>query len=433
MSLLDRTIREISNRISFKLHYNSYMKSQFYSKEELKNIQVKKLRHIAQEAIQNVPFYQNLKSNINFNPFTLEELTKFPIVSKDIIRNNPDLFISTKINKKRAQWSHTSGSSGKPFYFILPYSSEAIENIMIARSWSMGDSYLYSPGDPIISLRSYAPKEGESLLRKKGNNWYLSAFDMNLENLDFYLSVIKKSGSKILRGYPSSLYIFTLLLQENNVKINQIKTLVTSSESLLPKYRRTIENYWGVNVIDWYGQNERTVTVQQCSHGNYHNNDEYGIVELDSDNQIIATSLLNDMMPFIRYSTGDIAIPNKTNVSQCKCGRTLSIPFFGIEGRSDDLLEKANGTKVPSINIYTFMHEFDKINQFKVVQNIDYSLDVLLVASEKLTTDYLSKLFYEYKQRLGDIEIRLTEVEYIDRSRTTGKIKVIESMLYKST
>lgn len=79
------------------------------------------------------------------------------------------------------------------------------------------------------------------------------------------------------------------------------------------------------------------------------------------------------------------------------------------------------------------MHEFDKINQFKVVQNIDYSLDVLLVASEKLTTDYLSKLFYEYKQRLGDIEIRLTEVEYIDRSRTTGKIKVIESMLYKST
>lgn len=429
MSLLDRTIREISNRIRFKLHYSSYMKSQFYSKEELKNIQVNKLRHIAQEAIQNVPFYQNLKSNVNFNSFTLEELTKFPIVSKDIIRNNPDLFISTKINKKRAQWSHTSGSSGKPFHFIVPDNSDSIENIMAARAWSMGSSYQYHPGDAVISLRSYAPKEGQPLLRRKGNYWYLSAFDMNKQNLDFYLNTIEESGAKIIRGYASSLYIFSLLLKENNIKIKQVKTLITSSESILPQYRQTIENHWGIKVLDWYGQNERTITVQQCSHGNYHNNDEYGIIELDENNQIIATSLINDVMPFIRYATSDIAVRLDSIPQKCPCNRNLSIPFKEIDGRADDILIKPDNTKIPTANMYTAMQVFETIKQFHIIQKTDKSLHIKLVGYSVISEVEIQQIKHALSLRVGELPMTIEIVDEIERNRTTGKIKAIETLI----
>lgn len=73
-------------------------------------------------------------------------------------------------------------------------------------------------------------------------------------------------------------------------------------------------------------------------------------------------------MPFIRYNTNDKAIPLDKPIETCPCGRYLSIPFKGIEGRSDDILIKDDGTMIPSINIYTLMHELDFVKQFQIIQ-----------------------------------------------------------------
>jgi phenylacetate-CoA ligase len=404
------------------------MQSQFFDPKKLQEIQINKLKNVIFQAVHHVPYYQNLIRKIDFNRFSLEELNKFPIVNKEIIRTNLDLFISAKVNKNRSQWSHTSGSSGKPFHFILPFYSDSFENIMSARAWSMGLGYQYKPSDPVVSLRSYAPKQGESLLRRKDNYWYLSAFDINEKNLEFYLHQIRQSGAKIIRGYASSIYIFTLLLKEKNIHLDSIKTLITSSESFLPQYRETIEKHWNFKVLDWYGQNERSVTVQQCGHGNYHNNDEYGIIELDTNNQIIATSLNNDVMPLIRYATGDIAIPPK-NSTLCPCGRGLSIPFKDIDGRSDDILIKSDNTKIPTANIYTAMQIFENIRQFKIIQNLDKSLTIYLVENLPIVETDKDNIRLALSYRVGDLPMNFRIVPEIVRNQQTGKVKAIESLI----
>ncbi|MBS1537292.1 MAG: phenylacetate--CoA ligase family protein [Bacteroidetes bacterium] len=405
------------------------MQSQFFDKKKLQSIQTDKLKHILYQAVHHVPYYHHLKSKIDFNKFSQNELNKFPVVDKELIRNNLDMFISDKINKKYSQWSHTSGSSGKPFHFILPFYSDSFENIMSARAWSMGLNYQYKPNDPIISLRSYAPKQGEPLLRRRKNIWYLSAFDINENNLEFYQKTIQESGAKIIRGYASSIYIFSLLLKEKQVHLDTIKTVVTSSESFLPKYREAIEEHWGFKVLDWYGQNERSVTVQQCSFGNYHNNDEYGIVELDENSQILATSLNNDVMPLIRYATSDIAIKLEHNIGACECKRGLSIPFKGIDGRSDDILLKDDSTKIPTANIYTAMQVFEKIKQFKITQNTDKSLRIELVEHSPIIQSELDEIRVALSYRVGDLPMTFQIVPEIIRSQKTGKIKAIESFI----
>ena len=422
--MIDQICKKIENKIRnyifINRNFSKYDKFQWKNAEEIERIRTQKLKNIVKKAVDFVPFYKNLDLKINFENFTLDELKKFPIINKQMIRENFKDFCSVKFNGKA---SHTSGSTGTPFEFKVPYESDAIEKIVANRAWGMGKDYAYKSGDPIIVLRTYSPKEGEPLYKISGDYWYLSPFHINESNLALYLSVIEKSKAKILRGYASSIYIFTLLLKQKNIKIPQIKTIVTSSETLLPTYRSVIEEYWGLPVLDWYGQNERVITAQQCWASNYHNNDDYGIIELSDKNEIIATSLNNYVMPFIRYNTGDKAIPLDGKAPICPCGRHLSIPFKGIEGRSDDILIKDDGTKVSSINIYTIMHELDFIKQFQIIQSKNTNIVINVIGNLDDAKELL--LCDNIRNRLGNVAIKINVVDEIERDLSTGKIKTI--------
>ena len=411
---------KIKNYIFIKRNFSEYDKFQRKSAEEMERIRTQKLKNIVKKAVNFVPFYKNLDLKIDFENFSLDELKKFPVINKQVIKENFKDFCSIKFNGKV---SHTSGSTGTPFEFKVPYESDAIEKITSNRAWSMGKDYTYKSGDPIIVLRTYSPKEGEPLYKISGDYWYLSPFHINESNLALYLSIIEKSKAKIIRGYASSIYIFTLLLKQKNIKVPQIKTIVTSSETLLPAYRSVIEEYWGLPVLDWYGQNERTVTVQQCWAGNYHNNDDYGIVELSDKNEIIATSLNNYVMPFIRYNTGDKAIALDGKAPICPCGRHLSIPFKGIEGRSDDILIKDDKTSIPSINIYTIMHQLDFIKQFQIIQSKNTNVVINVIG--ELDDSKKLLLSNNIRDRLGSVDIKINVVDEIKRDLSTGKIKTI--------
>jgi len=393
------------------------------SKGELEIIRMKKLRQIIRTAINTVPYYRELKLEIDLENFTINDLIKFPIVNKQLIRSMPEKFRSERY---RGRISKTSGSSGEPFKFYLPFDSTTVDLVTAQRAWTMGKNYQYSPGDPIVVVRSYAPKLGEPIIKidRKNNFLFISPFHLSEEFLPDILDLIRNSGAKIIRGYASSVYILTLLLKENDVKIKGVETVVTSSETLLPAYRELIEKYWGIPVLDWYGQSENTVTAQQCWVGNYHNNDDYGITELSDENEIIATSLNNNVMPFIRYNTGDKAIPLKTPIDFCPCGRNFSIPFAGILGRSDDILVKLDGTLIPTANFSTAMKKFGMIKQFQIVQHPNRDVTLSVVIDMEDTRKYRYQVSEIFNQRLGDVQLNICEVEAIKRDPKTGKVKV---------
>jgi len=410
--------------------FDQAVAAMFKSKVQIQKDQTLALRHILSTAVTRVPYYKDIK--IDLDNFSFNELHKFPIITKKMMVNDPESFMVSDLNLKLAQWSHTSGSSGSPFQFLVPNNSYARENIAMCRAWNMGGHY--QPGDPVIMLRSYSPGPAEPIFRyaPADNFWYLSAFDINQDTLPKYLEIIQQSGAKVLRGYASSIYLFSLLLSKQGIKIPQIKTIITSSETLLPIYRQVIEAQFKVKVLDWYGLNERVVTVQQCTAGNYHNNDDYGIIEIDEHDHIIGTSLHNNFMPFIRYDTGDIAVVNQLPDS-CPCGRTFTIPFSEIQGRSDDLLYKFDGTAVPTVNIYTAMHDIKNILQFKIIQEADLRITVQVVSHHPLSPIEKRQIIDVLKQRLGSIEIDIESVKLIPRNHKTGKIQACESHVKTKT
>ncbi len=419
---------KIIRRIAFYNYFNSRNQKSvnrfpFLSRSEIEVIRLNKLKNISYNAIKTVPFYKNLGIDIDFSKFSLEDLKKFPVVNKEIIRENPKLFLS---NTKRGYASQTSGSTGVPFEYYLPYRSGALELMTVNRAWGMGE-VPYKYGDPVVQIRSYSPKPGEALVKHdiSNNYYYISPFHLNENYLHEYLEFITNSQAKILRGYPSSIYIFTLLLMKCNIKLNQVKSIITSSETLLPIWREIIEGFWGVKILDWYGQNENTVTVQQCLAGNYHNNDDYGYLELDKENSIIATSLINDVMPFIRYDTRDVAVPLGETIESCPCGRKTSIPFKAIEGRKDDILVTNDGTLIPTANFSTAFKKFSELNQFQIIQELDRSLKLNLVIRRDIELSYIDKIKAELSQRLGTLDIQVNITDKIERDLNTGKVKVV--------
>lgn len=394
-------------------------------KEDIQDLQKEKLKVILKCAIENVPYYSFLKDKINFNDFTFDELKKFPIINKDKIIENPSLFVN--INNKNSEIikKQTSGSSGKPFEFLQNINIEIIEVMTYFRFWYNNSNHEYKPFKPIIFLRSYSPKEGESLYKRFNlfNIWYLSAFHINEINLKFYIKIIEKSKAKVIHGYPSALYIFTLLLKKYNIKISQIKLITCSSETVLPIYREAIEDWWGNIFSDSYGLAENGALIQQCKYNKYHNNEDFGYVELNEQNQIIITSLNNTIMPFIRYNTKDRAIIKENQAQPCQCGSSFSIPFQGIEGRDDDMLIKKDGTIVPTANFSTAMKNFKKLKQFQIIQHEDISVTLNLVI-ENFNNEYINSIKKEVIRRLGDVEIEINIVEFLERDIQTGKVKV---------
>ncbi|MCB0448299.1 MAG: phenylacetate--CoA ligase family protein [Gelidibacter sp.] len=425
---VSHVVNKFANIVYTYLKYPGYLKFQSKSASDIKLYQERKLKHIVTIAVNKVPYYKPYKSEIDFDNFSLQELKKLPILDKDTIRKNPLDFIREDKNINNLQWKSTSGSSGKPFKVPKCYFSDGIEVMLGYRAWSFG-KHSYGLREPAIVIRSFSPKENEPIHKRDiiRNFWYLSPYHINDAHLPVFLDTFKKSKAKVLKGYPSSVYILTLLLKKHNIKLPQIQTIITSSETMLPKYRDEIESYWQCDVLDWYGQNERTVTVQQCSYGNYHNNDDYGICEIDTDNTIIATSLNNDIMPLLRYHTNDKAIPLLNKNITCECGRAMHIPFKGIEGRQDDILYKEGKEAIPTINFYNLMEKFQNIKQFYILQEEDLSVNMEISENQPLNDKELFELREGIIQRLGNVPLQINVVKEIQRNKQTDKVKIIES------
>ena len=363
---------------------------------------------------RKLKFYETLKSS---------ELKYFPFVSKTIIKKN----IGNIFFKDKATYGSkfTSGSSGVPFEIPKWKYSDWLEFLIGERAFYRVIGFKLRPN--VLVIRSFSPKPGEkitkySLLR----NWYYySPYHINKSNIKTLLDYYNKVKPTILKGYPSTIFSFTSLLLENNIKLNSPKLIFTSSETFPSEWRKIIENYWSCPIIDWYGQNERTVIVSQCEFGNYHTNDDYGILEIDEKtNEIIATSLWNNIMPFIKYRTGDLAIPLREPI-KCKCNNKGPVQISGIIGRIDDMLIDGNNDKIPPTNFYSLFEKFD-LKGFQILQKKDLSINVMIEGWNNINNNQQILIKNELLSRVKGQRLIIQSVDKIKRSTVTNKIKIIK-------
>ena len=396
--------RDILMTMQGLLHYKFFLKrSQFWNISDIKKYQFKKIKKLLVECNENVPFYKDLFHRISFDPMkdfnTLDDLTKIPILTKKVAKENKLRLLNTKFNNSSFPL-RTSGSTGEPFEVYVSFNAWVVEQAVVWRHWFWGG---YKFRDEMAIVRSFSPKNGEPLIKfdRLRNFTYYSPFHLNDENMEYYISVMIERKTKVLRGYPSSILTLAQYAKKSNKKLKYLKLILTASEVLTESDRCFIEDTFNTKISNHYGLAEVCVMMGDCNrHIGLHNYDEYGYVEfLPTENNqfsnIVGTNLHNYAMPLIRYETGDIA---EHLVNCCNCGRSLT-SVKNIMGRSDTNILTPENYKIPTVNFYTMFEKFQKISSWQIIQHRIDLVEVIL-HSENITNNELNELSTELDQRL---------------------------------
>ncbi|MFK7795171.1 MAG: phenylacetate--CoA ligase family protein [Gammaproteobacteria bacterium] len=413
-------------------------KSQWQSTAELKKLQLQRLRELLIHAIENVPYYKNLFTQLNFNPVkinSLEELTQLPFLTKAIIRENSEQ-LKSDIPDNLAKFN-TGGSSGQPLVFYI--GNERVSHDVAAkwratRWWGVdiGDPELVVWGSPIeLGAQDKVRLIRDKLLRTK----LLPAFDMSDEKLHGFIDEIIRYQPKMLFGYPSALGRIAKFAHDHSIDMKKIgvKVVFVTSEYLYPEQRELIQNCFGCKVANGYGGRDAGFIAHECPSGNMHITAEDIIVEIiDAQGQpvksgesgeIVVTHLATRGYPFVRYRTGDIGVLDD---KQCACGRGLPI-LKEIQGRTTDFVVSQSGSVMHGLALIYVLREITSISEFKIVQETKDCTRIFLIVGSDFTDRNKSEIIQGFKARLGEqVDIIIDCVEKIPAEKS-GKFRYVIS------
>jgi phenylacetate-coenzyme A ligase PaaK-like adenylate-forming protein len=369
----------------------------------------------------------------------MADFKKLPLISKSSIIEDEDQFINPAFLNKRIK-ANTGGSSGTPMEFFIekdvsrPKEKSHFDWYWGLFGYSVGDRILMVRGTPLHGNRSheYSPI---------GNTLNVSCYNINEANIEAILARINKFKPKFIHAYPSSLKIITSLLEKHKHMINfKVDALFLGSEHLRREDRKYFSEFYGGHVVNWYGHSERLIHGGNCPYTDeFHFFPFYGLMELLDENdepvtqanvegRIVATGFDNQVMPFIRYDTGDRGVLSE--VRDCKCG-FKGLTLKEIAGRGQDVIVLFDGTRVTLTAFIYGQHldSFRKIREMQVVQEKKGEIEIRIVKNESFTPSDAKKMISTLAGSVDHkIKIRL---EYLDNlpKTTRGKSKFFISHL----
>jgi len=411
-----------------------------FSKEEVDDYSLKKLREILEVASEKVPYYRRFFSETGFSLqffSTIEDIKKIPLLDKETLRKESMDFINESYINKSLTKIGTTGSTGTP---LSVYCNANVRQ----RNYAVYDRFLSQVG--IAANKRKATLGGRILIPSDLHRppyWRYSFFQRNLlmssyhlsdETIPLYIEKLRKFFPHYIDSYPSSIYMIADYAERYGIDIKGLTTAITTSgETLHDAQREVIEKKFGVHVYDQYGSAEMCVFISQCSHGTYHVNNDFGLVEFLDDKgesampgeeaEIVCTGFINDVMPLIRYRIGDRALVGDS--VPCACGS----PFPKVKallGRNDDVIVTPEGMRVGRLS--PVLKGFP-VKEAQYVQDCVSKVRVLLVSSEGYTAETEANFILELRKRLGQsISIEIEYVDYIERGKG-AKFKSIISRI----
>jgi phenylacetate-CoA ligase len=420
----------------FMENYRRLMKGQFRSREELMVDQASSLRAMMMHAYDKVPYYHELLKERGLKPDdfkTVKDLERLPVLTKDIIKANWDSFIPSDLASIRHEEKATGGSTGTPFPFRMSRHDKMLSMCHLYRGWSyagyeLGDRTAFMGGSSLtMGMGSSVIRHVHEIVK---NIRMLSSFDMDEEHMRSYAHTINRFSPKFIYGYASSIYFFSKWLRENNVKVKAPVAVFTTAEKLFPEARKGIEEALRTEVFDTYGLNDGGISAFECpEHRGMHADTERAVLEVvDSEGgqlekgegRILATSLHNHAMPFIRYDTGDVG---KATDDLCPCGRQHPL-LEEILGREQEMLMTPEGAAVHGEFFTHIFWEVRGVKEFQVVQDAKDHLTIRLVPDPGYDPKEMDKVREYIGARSQRWKIDFVKVDSIDRTKG-GKYRFV--------
>ncbi|MDO4554578.1 MAG: phenylacetate--CoA ligase family protein [Lachnospiraceae bacterium] len=347
------------NYIKTLMELSRLKKNAKLSASQMKKLQNKKLRNLLHYAWQHSDYYRKAfeEAGIQENQLDTLPLSAFPTMDKKTLLWHFDEIITVSGLTQDALYEfdtnartdreayldqyhvvHSSGSTGKPGYFI--YDNKAWNGMLlgIIRGALWGLSIfqiirllLSRPRVLYIAATdgSYggAMAVGDGIDGVGAKQMYL---DINTPLVQ-WVETVCEFQPDIIIGYPSAIKILAELIAKGEVKAD-IKRIVSCGEPLSLGLRKYLTDIFHVPIINFYGASESlALGIETGQENGMLLFDDLNVIEVE-DGAMYLTCLYNYAQPLIRYHITDHLVLRE---------KTEDTPFTQAEillGRDEDLL-----------------------------------------------------------------------------------------------
>lgn len=404
--LLGRPFRET-------LHF--VQTSERWPVERLREYQVHQLRRICTLAWERTRFYRRWFDAADFTPQDLrqpEDIARLPLIDRDVLMEHLDEMCTVPSDSPGVDYTATGGTSGVPLHFYIGANRSAIEYAYLLASWQRCG---YRLGTPMAVFRGRTVRQDHGGLYHEYDpvlrHHYYSNFHMTDENMRRYIEHVATIGPCFLHVYPSSVATLARFLQRSGLRAPaNIRGIIAESEIVYPDQRIMVEEVFGCRLFSCYGQTEKLVLAAECEHSpNEHVWPTYGYCELLDDQgqpvrtpgqqgEIVGTSFINTVVPFIRYRTGDYAVYVAPGCEAC--GRNHPVIRKVRGHRIQEFLVTADGTQISWTAMNMHDDTFARVRQFQFYQDTPGQALLRLVPAEGFDEQDRQRILQNLNQKL---------------------------------
>jgi phenylacetate-CoA ligase len=412
-------------------------RQQSLPRSELQRIQDAAVRRTVTFAATHVPYYRDLFAREKIKPEHIKgaaDLHILPMLDKSIMQREGER-LRPDTPKVPGVLHTTGGTTGRPVpYWVSPSAIQfnyATYEVRFRR-WAgvaMGDRMVSINGKPIVPMTQEGPPYWRHNLAF--NQLYVSAYHLSNANLPAIVERIARFKPRVLVAYVSAIHRIARYMNDAGYA-GAVKphAILVSSETLFDWQREDLERAFGCQIFDGYSLGEPVCFASQCAAGSMHVSPEFGVIELvpqpDGRHEIVATGLINDAMPMLRYRTGDTTIP--VDQVTCSCGREL--PILGaIAGRVDEMVMTPEGTAVGPAALSLAFQSVPRLRESQIIQDSPAAIALKITVAPEFGPSDEQFLVGELRKRLG-LTLAIN-IEYVDAIPKTvsGKQRLVISSL----
>ncbi|MFY4722458.1 phenylacetate--CoA ligase PaaK [Streptomyces sp. LaBMicrA B280] len=316
--------------------------------EELRALQLERLRASLRHAYEQVPFYRESFDKAGIRPEdcrSLEDLARFPFTTKADLRENYP-FGMFAVPRERIRRLHaSSGTTGRPTVVGYTENDLSMWADMVARSIRAAGG---RPGDVVHVAYGYGLFTGGLGAHYGAERLGCTVVPASGGMTARQVQLIQDLAPAVIMVTPS--YMLTLLdefeRQGVDPRTTSLRVGIFGAEPWTEQMRREIEERFAIDAVDIYGLSEVVGpgVAQECAEtkdGLTVWEDHFYPEVIDpvtgevlpegERGELVFTSLTKEAMPIVRYRTRDLSrlLPGTARVFR---------RMEKISGRSDDLV-----------------------------------------------------------------------------------------------
>jgi phenylacetate-CoA ligase len=196
-----------------------------------------------------------------------------------------------------------------------------------------------------------------------------------------YVEHLRSLGPCFVHAYPSAVATLARYLRRTGrERPGNVLGIILESENVHPDERRMVEAAFGCRCFPSYGHSEKLVLAGECETStDYHVWPTYGYFELLDDDgrpvrtpgqrgEIVGTGFINQVVPFIRYRTGDYAVWAGDTCPSCRREHPL---IRSVEGRwPAGTLVAADDSLISMTALNVHDNTFERVLRFRFYQSM---------------------------------------------------------------